>query len=171
MSVNTEAVHQEPQTSTPNTLRDIVRRHPVAFGLGGIGLLLVLAIVALIVVELRQPNMNSPAQRAVELSPTPSSCRGGSLSRKCAQWTLARWIGQKGSVTVNGVQDAPQQNAAVAQIILSNFQYSTTMGERTYSGAGTATFVHYNDGRWVLNRVDFGGIGGAWITNINMEVR
>jgi hypothetical protein len=37
----------------------------------------------------------------------------------------------------------------------------------TYSGQGTATLKHYNDGRWVLTGVQFGMNG----TNANVEIR
>tara|TARA_R110002124_G_scaffold153244_2_gene320281 strand:+ start:19438 stop:19689 length:252 start_codon:yes stop_codon:yes gene_type:complete len=68
---------------------------------------------------------------------------------------------------VNGVREIPQQNAAVADLTLTNFVYNLPKndaitayamgpggGQRTYSGTATATFIHYTNGRWVLNRID-----------------
>ena len=171
MSSTSEAVPQNPQ-SEPVKTGSIVRRHPVIFILGGIGGLLILAFVALSVIGLAISFGIRRSSGESVLSPiTNSSCRGSSLSQDCAQRTLTRWIAQNGTVTVDGVYDGPQQNTAVARMMVSDFLFRVPNRERNYSGAGTATFIRYNDGRWMLSRVDLSGLSGGWITDINMEVQ
>lgn len=90
-----------------------------------------------------------------------------------------------GSVSVTGIQEIPQQNAAVADLRFNGFEYGVTFeGQllRTkdfkppkksgqaipppeemfpprkviYSKDGKATLAKYNDGRWVLRQVHWG---------------
>lgn len=90
-----------------------------------------------------------------------------------------------GSVSIKGIQEIPQQNAAVADLQFSSFQYGTTFeggllrakdfkpkkpsGDMipspdemfpqravTYSKDGKAILSRYNDGRWVLKEVRWG---------------
>ena len=90
-----------------------------------------------------------------------------------------------GSVSVEGIQEIPQQNSAIADLQFSNFQYGTTFeggllkakdfkpkpksGDLipspdemfpqraiTYSKDGKAILSRYNDGRWILKEVRWG---------------
>lgn len=105
------------------------------------------------------------------------------------------WMG--GSVSVKGIQEIPQQNAAIADLQLNNFEYGVTFeggllkkkdfkprkasGDAiphpdemfphrkvTYSKDGKATLSKYNDGRWVLKAVNWGFDSGV---KGNVEIR
>lgn len=98
------------------------------------------------------------------------------------------WTRKGGSVTVLGVQELPQENAARADITFNGFQYATDyygqpisaekkvkpvpndrlptpdelFGQpkvASFSGKGEATLKHYTDGRWVLTAVHFDLVG------------
>jgi Concanavalin A-like lectin/glucanases superfamily len=64
------------------------------------------------------------------------------LSTTRAQQTLSRW--SSGSITVNGIQDIPQDNTAKASIMFSSFRFKANTGfgtaDRNYSGPGEAIF-------------------------------
>ena len=81
-----------------------------------------------------------------------------------------------GRVSVQGVQEVPQQNLAVAQVRFTELGYNLrdpiVCGSRPkkYSGSGTAMFAHYNDGRWVLNKITIGqGFDAVWWDNLSVE--
>lgn len=108
---------------------------------------------------------------------TPSLA--GTLTNARAQHVLSAFL-NTGKVQVNGVREIPQQNAATADLTLTNFVYLLPKndaitayamgpggGQRTYSGKASATFIRYTDGRWVLNRIDapFGSY-----PDLNMDV-
>lgn len=108
---------------------------------------------------------------------TPSLA--GTLTDARAQRVLSAFL-DTGKVQVNGVREIPQQNAATADLTLTNFVYILPKndaitayamgpggGRRTYSGKATAIFLHYTDGRWVLNRID-GPFGSYPDLNINV---
>ncbi|MHB8391474.1 MAG: hypothetical protein ACYDBH_18160 [Acidobacteriaceae bacterium] len=100
-----------------------------------------------------------------------SGCSGGGkLTNQKAQQAISQWLMRIGdgaaSVTVTGVVEVPQENVAKADVTLSNFVWHSPKndavtaivlgpgGEKhTYSGRVDAIFVHYNDGRWVLNKI------------------
>ena len=101
-------------------------------------------------------------------------CGKGQLTKENAQRTLDRWkndIAVKGiepnrpvtgtaggggpvksDLVVQGVQEIPQENSAKVNIEFNNFEYGGA--KFTYTGSGVAIFSHYNDGRWVLTRVE-----------------
>lgn len=92
-----------------------------------------------------------------------------------------------GSVSVKGIHEVPEQNAAVADLSFNQFEYAATYqgvlveaskyqspkpinpGEipsmegmfparkASYSGQGKAYLKKYNDGRWILEEVSWGG--------------
>jgi hypothetical protein len=70
------------------------------------------------------------------------------LTNEKAQRAIAQWFTSIGGipalVTVTGVLEVPQENAANADLIFSNFDKTAR---------GNAIFIHYNDGRWVLNKI------------------
>ena len=100
--------------------------------------------------------------------------------------TMLRKVRIAGEVRVKGIQELPQQNAAIADLSFNAFEYAITFqgqiieaskyrpaepnkpGEipnmeqmfpgrkASYSGPGKATLKQYNDGRWILERVDWG---------------
>ena len=149
----------------PVPRKGFFRRHPIATTLLLSAAGIVVLYVAWVAVGLAAFLYNNPEQM-----PGLSSCQSSTLSASCAQRTLSRWIASSGSVTVSGVQDVPQQSAALAQITLSDYKYTNMGRQLNYSGSGTASFVRYNDGRWMLTRVDFAG-GQVWVTNINLEAK
>src|SRR5207244_2517872 len=94
-----------------------------------------------------------------------------------------------GTVAVQGIQELPQQNSAVADLGFNGFEYAVTneghlikardfhppqprirrpsdplpsMQEMfpprkiSYSGGGRGILTRYNDGRWVLEEIDWG---------------
>jgi hypothetical protein len=90
-----------------------------------------------------------------------------------------------GTVSVKGIQEIPQQNAAIADLQFNNFEYGVSFeggllrkkdfkprkpsGDAiphpdemfpqrkvSYSKDGKATLSKYNDGRWVLKAVNWG---------------
>ena len=75
------------------------------------------------------------------------------LTTQRVQQTLGQW--SNGGIVVTGVQEIPQQNAASATLLFSNFNvrqqglFGGTI-TRAYTGPGEATLTHYTDGRWVL---------------------
>lgn len=102
---------------------------------------------------------------------------------------------QGGSVIVQGVQELPQENAAVADLVFNQFKYAAdqfgtpvaaskyrpkplprdripTPEEmfqprlRTYSGNGRAVLKHYNNNQWTLKQVNWGGMGIGWQGNV-----
>lgn len=102
---------------------------------------------------------------------------------------------QGGSVNVQGVQELPQENAAVADLVFDQFKYAAdqfgtpvaaskykpkplprnripTPEEmfqprlRTYSGTGRAVLKHYNNNQWTLKQVNWGGMGVGWQGNV-----
>ena len=100
-------------------------------------------------------------------------CSGSSLSTTKADQILLAWSSDVGSpgfsrncpvtsslaspYSVEGVHEVPAENMAKADIVFKDFTYGYTAdcSEINYSGRGTATFAHYNDGRWVLKSVEF----------------
>jgi hypothetical protein len=84
-------------------------------------------------------------------SSSTSSTNAGKLTTEKAESTLNRWV-SGGQVTVRGIQESG--NAAQADLTFTDFAFTLKGGGGgTYSGAGTAIFTHYNDGRWVLTKV------------------
>jgi hypothetical protein len=101
-----------------------------------------------------------------------AACSKGQLTKEKAQQALSQWksvaqgvppnrptsgsaaVGQsqQPDIVVEGVQELPQENSAKASLRFNNFEYGS--GRFTYSGSGVATFSHYNDGRWVLTKVE-----------------
>jgi hypothetical protein len=101
----------------------------------------------------------------------------GKLTNAKAQRAIQQWMG-KGTVTVQGVQEVSQENAAKADITFNDFRWNSkgnmleAAGERRYSGPAVAVFSHYNDGRWVLTKVTTSqGFNSTWWDNINVEAR
>lgn len=109
-------------------------------------------------------------------SPISVSSDSGKITTEKAQRALDNWISSAGSGQVSivgGVRELPTENAATAELKLSNFNYQSTQTKqyRTYSGSGTATFVHYTDGRWVLNKVLIGDAmrNTSWTPSIEIR--
>jgi hypothetical protein len=108
---------------------------------------------------------------------------------------LLTGLTQGGRVSVQGVQELPQENAAVADLVFHDFKYAAdqfgtpvaadkyhpkplprdripTPEEmfqprlRTYSGTGRAVLKHYNNNQWTLKQVNWGDMGVGWQGNI-----
>jgi hypothetical protein len=78
------------------------------------------------------------------------------------------------TIEVLGVLEVPQQNTARADVTVLNvtlkvaendavtaYAFGRGGGTRLWSGAATAFFSHYNDGRWVLTQI-VKAEGGSW---------
>jgi hypothetical protein len=68
----------------------------------------------------------------------------------------------------------PNENAATVELKFNTFNYTLSNSPdrgRLYSGRGTAAFVHYNDGRWVLNKVQIGESFDTVSWSPNIEVK
>jgi len=109
-------------------------------------------------------------------SSSSSSSDAGRITTEKAQQALNQWITQagKGQVTiVGGVREVPAENAATAELKFTNFVYVSSRTKQTlqYSGSGNATFMHYTDGRWVLNKVLVGDVwtNTTWSPNIDIR--
>ena len=101
----------------------------------------------------------------------------GKLTNAKAEQAIQSWM-KKGTVTVIGIQEVPQENAAKVDIRFNDFRWNSKgnmferAGERSYSGPAVAVFTHYNDGRWVLVKVTTSqGFNSTWWDNINVEAR
>lgn len=112
---------------------------------------------------------------------------------------LSEWrIG--GSISVRGIQEIPQQNAAIADLQFNNFEFAVTGTDElirardfkppkksgqsipsyeemfsqkkiTYSKQGKAILTKYNDGLWVLKQVNWhDGIACCGVKG-NVEIR
>jgi hypothetical protein len=91
-----------------------------------------------------------------------SGCsRETKLTTELAQRAINQWCiaANRGHVTVTGVLELPQENAARADMIFSNFTFPYRnpmfgqISNQNYSGSGVAVFAHYNDGRWILTQI------------------
>ncbi len=96
------------------------------------------------------------------------------LPAEKAQAALDKWMTNGGKVTVQGIQELPQENIAKSSIVFENLRLKSSLpwrGARQYSGPGIAIFSRYNDGRWVLTRVETSeGLDTSWWNNLNIEV-
>jgi len=161
------------ETATPTTsqFNDLPAKSQVLSPLLiviGVVVLIVIAVVGISTIVIFQ-NVSSQS------TSTPFVSRG--LTTQRAQSALSSWV-KSGSVTVLGVQEVSSENAAVAQLSFSSFNYKLRdpmfggQNDKTYSGPGTAVFTHYTDGRWVLTKVTIGqGFDSVWWDNLNVEAR
>lgn len=116
------------------------------------------------------------SQQSGSSTDSSSSSNSGRITTEKAQQVLNQWIGRAGSgqvTIVGGVREVPAENAATAELKFTNFVYqsSQTKETRNYSGPGNATFVHYTDGRWVLNKVLAGDVWANTTWSPNIEIR
>ncbi|HAG80606.1 MAG TPA: hypothetical protein DCL61_05415 [Cyanobacteria bacterium UBA12227] len=97
----------------------------------------------------------------------------GKLTNDKAQKAIDAFQGSdSGSIVVIGVQEIPQENLAKASINFNNFQWQSSRSNslEEYSGHGVATFSHYNDGRWVLTKIETSnGLDSIWWDNLSIE--
>jgi hypothetical protein len=113
-----------------------------------------------------------------------SSSRGGSnalvsstadtkLTNAKAQAALNQWINRAGGsmVSIVGIQEIPQENIARADLTVSGISVSDHYGGKiNYVGKAIAVFTHYNDGRWVLSKVQLKNFDmDTWSPNITVE--
>jgi hypothetical protein len=90
----------------------------------------------------------------------------GTLTNELAQKAINQWLLGNGVKLVQGVHEIPAENAATADVELTNFEWNSPKndavtayafgpggGSHVYEGHATAYFLHYTDGRWVLMRV------------------
>lgn len=78
------------------------------------------------------------------------------------------------TVIVTGVQEKPQENSAEVKFNWSKCQsLRTSFGTTAPDSQGSARFIHYNDGRWVLTELGKDG-EGPWnnaFSNLSIEAR
>ena len=98
-------------------------------------------------------------------------CNKGQLTKEGAKCVLEEWQldavpGQRisndtvttsggnseSNLVIQGIQELPQGNSAEVSVVFNNFEYDREASP--YSGSGTATFTKYNDGKWVLTKVE-----------------
>jgi guanyl-specific ribonuclease Sa len=130
-------------------------------------------------------------------SPSTDSNKLTNTNVEAAVRQLLSNLSQGGSFRVEGVQELPQTNEAVADLIFEEFKYAAdnygtpvakdrynpkplpkdrlpTPGElfqpklKSYSGRGKAMLKHYNDGRWSLKEVRWGS-GEGWTGNVTVR--
>lgn len=102
---------------------------------------------------------------------------GASVTNGSVENALNLWGMCRGSITAHGVQELPQQNAARAILKFSNCTlrggHSMFGGGGTpYSGPSEAIFIRFNDGRWVLSKVQTSqGVDSIRWDDLNVEVK
>ena len=117
----------------------------------------------------------------VALAFSTVACAGDKLTNSLAQKAVDKWVPSDGQKHVVGVVDGPQMGWAQADLQLKNFVYNSPKndaitayafgqggGRQTYNGAATATFKHYNDGRWILLSITGPGFN---FSDLNIEVK
>lgn len=116
----------------------------------------------------------SPSPAGIS-SPAPGG--GRDLSNSAAESALNQWGMCADRVKVQGIQELPQQSAARAILQFSNCQLSgghSMFGgkSRSYSGPGEAVFIKFNDGTWVLSKVQTSeGMDSVHWDDLNVRVR
>ena len=103
----------------------------------------------------------------IALISAPSFAGGSTLTNDRAKRAIDVWLAGAGSDQVTGVLEIPAENSARVELILSNFKWHAPKNDavtayalgpggeiRTYNGRATAIFVHYTDGRWVLQKIE-----------------
>lgn len=135
-----------------------------------------LTVVLVLIACLPACNHESSQQNGSSTGTSSSSSSPGRITTETAQQVLNQWIARAGSgqvTIVGGVREVPAENAATAELKFTNFVYtsSQTKETRNYSGPGNATFVHYTDGRWVLNKVLAGDVWTNTTWSPNIEIR
>lgn len=100
------------------------------------------------------------AQRAVDLALQIIKKKFGSL------------MTDNPKAMVQGVRDLPQQNIAIADIAFADTAATCSGFPVKYSwNAGTATFKHYTDGRWILTELDSGEIMCGGLHTFSIEAK
>jgi len=106
--------------------------------------------------------------------------RRGVLTQEAAQdainqWATSKFAANKNAVKIiGGVRELPAENSATAELQFDSFNYTLTQSPdtgRIYNGRGIATFAHYTDGRWVLNRVQIGQAFDTVTWSPNIEAK
>jgi hypothetical protein len=114
----------------------------------------------------------SSSPRTIDIPPPSTS---GQITTEKAQQALNQWIAAAGGGQVSivgGVRELPAENAAIADLTVTNLTWQSQTNEtRRYSGAGKATFVHYTDGHWALSKVTVGDVYASTSWSPNMEIR
>jgi hypothetical protein len=155
------------------------------------------------------PNVNSNTQATSlatnsnsqpEMTPSGTSTSGGGLTSSNVERAVKSFMSdftKGGSITVEGVQELPNENAATADLKFVNWVCSTTyegglskqtpppvtydrfgmpstafgLRLRTYNTTGLAVLKRYNDGRWVLKEVRVGSGFNTVTINGTLDVR
>lgn len=89
---------------------------------------------------------------------TKSSLQPDKLHRNKALTAVSIWLASKcreANVTLSGIQEIPTENSAKADVQFTNFRFNGSFSEEVHNGPGVAIFSHYNDGRWVLKKVQW----------------
>jgi hypothetical protein len=109
---------------------------------------------------------NSPRKALVDRDPSK-------LTETKVKSVIGKWMDGGGSVDIVGIQELSE--SATVQLTLNGFHYKGRRGysseivPKVYSGPASAEFVHYNDGRWVLQKVTVGqGMDAVWFDNLNL---
>jgi len=106
--------------------------------------------------------------------PSGSRSSANALTNSKAQSAINRWVARfpGASISVVGVRELPQENAAVVDLKITNLRWTVntpymTLNQACPSCSGTARFSRYSDGRWILSTLETSE-GGDW-KDINID--
>lgn len=161
-----------PLTGSAHAVKSNVK--PTIAALAGLVIMVFIAVIAFLISPYKLTSVSSPS-----MPPISSLVDSGKLTNAKAQRALDQWVGTRdGKIVVQGIQEVPQENIAKTDIRFDNFQWKSKSAftgqpvSRQYSGPGFAIFTHYNDGRWVLTRVQTSqGFDSVWWENIKIEAQ
>lgn len=181
------------------------KRAGLKLGLLIVGIVIVVAVVTGILVSYQRAQSNTRVENQISTSSSSTTVTAAAPNTEANKLTnanveaaikrLLNNLTQGGSVTVQGVQEMPQENAAVADLVFHDFKYAAdqygspvaasqyrpkplpkdrlpTPEElfqpklRTYSGTGRALLKHYNNNQWTLKQVNWGSMGVGWQGNV-----
>lgn len=145
-----------------------------------VGIIAIIAVILAVKISREVLERQHIAESLSSGSSYRSEANSGKLTNEKAQGALKRWIesiNSSGSIRVIGIQEDNRQNSARADIQFSNFQYlvNQPLGagqtKMEWSGGGTAYFMRYNDGRWILSSVYTSqGAASRWWEGIAIRV-
>jgi hypothetical protein len=133
-----------------------------------VGVLTIVAVIAIMLIS------REVSDRHGMFSSGPSSSAGansGKLTNEKAQRAVDNWVNNRGQITVSGIQEIPTENTAKADLRFSNFRFKGGLGEENHSGPGVAIFSHYNDGRWVLKKIQWETKVDYYTASTDIEVQ
>jgi hypothetical protein len=97
-----------------------------------------------------------------------AACTGGSkLTSAQADKALKAFCGNNGNIKVIGIQELPENNAAVVNVQINGCVKTINNQKQALNEPGIAGFTHYNDGRWVMTEFVIRANQGLLRVNFN----